>query len=238
MRVALCDSFDTSTAVNELATLVSATNSYLQKDGVKLPLILQVSRYVFDILKVFGVYDAGDLPTVLGNTESGEAASESVEDAITPVMNALSNFRDQIKRRANEGPATMFQLSDDIRDDVLPFLGIKLEDRKQEQPSIWKFADKDELLTERQAKIDKAREAEEAKQAKKETELKKKSTSGAEWFKVFAAHKDGEYTKFDAEGLPTHTLNKKNEEKELSEAQRNGIRKLQKKQDGVYSKWL
>ena len=120
MRAALCDSFDTSTSVNELATLVSATNIYLQKEGVKLPLVLQVSRYVFDILKAFGVYEAGELPSVLGNGESGNTGSESVEDAITPVMNALSNFRDQIKRRANEGPKTMFQLSDEIRDDVLP----------------------------------------------------------------------------------------------------------------------
>jgi len=48
----------------------------------------------------------------------------------------------------------MFNVSDEVRDDVLPFLGIKLEDRKQDQPSIWKFADKDELLAERQAKID------------------------------------------------------------------------------------
>ena len=47
-------------------------------------------------------------------------------------MNALSNFRDQVKRRANEGPKVMFQLSDEIRDDVLPFMGIKLEDRKQD----------------------------------------------------------------------------------------------------------
>ena len=29
VRLALCDSFDTSTTVNELATLVSATNIYL-----------------------------------------------------------------------------------------------------------------------------------------------------------------------------------------------------------------
>lgn len=132
----------------------------------------------------------------------------------------------------------MFRLSDEIRDDVLPFMGIKLEDRKQEQPSIWKFADKEALLAERQAKIDKVKAAEDAKQAKKELELKKKSTTGAEWFKVFPAHKDGEYTKFDADGLPTHSLNKKNETKELTEAQRNGIRKLQKKQDGVYDKWV
>ena len=68
--------------------------------------------------------------------------------------------------------------------------------------------------------------------------MKKKSTPGAEWFKVFPEHKDGTYTEFDAEGLPTHSVNKKNEKKELSEAQRNGIRKLQKKQDGIYNKWL
>lgn len=82
------------------------------------------------------------------------------------------------------------------------------------------------------------REAQEAKRAKAELELKKKSTPGSDWFKVFPEHKDGQYSKFDAEGLPTHTINKSGEEKELSEAQRNGIRKLQKKQDGVYAKWL
>lgn len=180
------------------------------------------------------------MPTLGAQSSStdGSAAGGNVEDAITPVMNALSNFRDQIKRRANEGPKVMFQLSDDIRDDVLPYMGIKLEDRKQEQPSIWKFADKDSLLAERQAKLDRVRLAEEAKRVKKEIELKKKSTTGAEWFIVFPSHKDGEYTKFDADGLPTHSLNKKGEEKELSDQQRNGIRKLQTKQQGVYNKWV
>ena len=175
------------------------------------------------------------MPT-LGASDASEGGN--VEDAITPVMNALSNFRDQIKRRANEGAGVMFKLSDEIRDDVLPYMGIKLEDRKQEQPSIWKFADKDSLLAERQAKLDKAHAAEEAKRVKKELELKKKSTPGPEWFKVFPSHKDGEYVKFDADGLPTHSLNKKGEEKELSDQQRNGIRKLQTKQQGVYTKWL
>mmetsp|Transcript_90337 Transcript_90337/g.124723 ORF Transcript_90337/g.124723 Transcript_90337/m.124723 type:complete len:113 (+) Transcript_90337:25-363(+) len=112
----------------------------------------------------------------------------------------------------------MFEISDEVRDDVLPFLGIKLEDRKQDQPAIWKFADKSELLAERQAKLDKIREAQEAKRIKAELELKKKSTPGSEWFKVFPQNKEGEYTKFDGEGLPTHNMNKKGEEKELSEA--------------------
>lgn len=44
-------------------------------------------------------------------------------------MNALSMYRDQVKEKAGEGPKTLFQLSDELRDDILPFLGIRLEDR-------------------------------------------------------------------------------------------------------------
>ena len=91
---------------------------------MKLPLILQVSRYVFKTLSAFGVYEMGDMPTL--------GAQNNVEDAITPVMDALRDFRDQVKRRANDGPGAMFQLSDEIRDEVLPYMGIKLEDRKQD----------------------------------------------------------------------------------------------------------
>ena len=61
--------------------------------------------------------------------------------------------------------------------------------------------------------------------------MKKKSTSGAEWFKVF---KSDEYSKFDDQGLPTHN----NKDKELSEAIRNKLKKEQVKQQQVYEKWL
>jgi len=69
-----------------------------------------------------------------------------------------------------------------------------------------------------QAKL--AKEAE--KKARAELELKKKSTSGADWFKVFKAD---EYSKFDETGLPTHN----NKDKELSEAIRNKLKKEQVK---------
>ena len=132
-------------------------------------------------------------------------------------MDALRDFRDQVKRKANDGSKTMFQLSDEIRDEVLPYMGIKLEDRKQDQPSIWKFADKDSILAEREAKLEKARAAEEAKRVKAELELKKKSTPGSEWFKVFPEGKDGTYIEFDKDGLPTKMKNKKGETKEMSD---------------------
>lgn len=64
MRLALCDSFDTPTAVNELSELVVKTNTYVQQSQnlIKLPLVRQVSRFVFQILKSFGVYEEDDMP--------------------------------------------------------------------------------------------------------------------------------------------------------------------------------
>lgn len=85
---ALCDSFDTSTAVNELSNLVVITNAYLQQPGIKVPLVRQVSGYIFKTLKAFGVYEEDDVPT------SSEGQSTNVEEAITPLMNALSAYRD------------------------------------------------------------------------------------------------------------------------------------------------
>lgn len=44
-------------------------------------------------------------------------------------MNALTKYRDSVKERVEEGKGTILKLSDELRDDILPMLGIKLEDR-------------------------------------------------------------------------------------------------------------
>ena len=61
----LADNFDTPEAVKALSDLVASTNSYLQQDRtlIKVPLVRQISKYVFKILKVFGVYDDDVVPT-------------------------------------------------------------------------------------------------------------------------------------------------------------------------------
>lgn len=73
-----------------MSELVTATNTYLQQDRtqIKLPLARQISKYVLKILKVFGVYDDDIVPT------SGDAGSVSYEEAIAPLMDSLSTFRD------------------------------------------------------------------------------------------------------------------------------------------------
>jgi cysteinyl-tRNA synthetase len=181
-------------------------------------------------LKCFGIYEDGDFPTVTGAGESEGAVSK--EDMIAPLMNALSKYRDQVKNAASDDPKALFRISDELRDDILPYLGIRLEDKGKGSASIWKYEKPDILIKERDAKIAEKAKKEAEKQAKKEQELKKKSTSGKDWFRVMESDA---YSKFNDEtGLPTHDINGK----ELSEAIVNGLKKKQKKQEDVYQKWL
>ena len=37
-------------------------------------------------------------------------------------------------------------MCDELRDDILPYLGIQLEDKGKDEPSIWKYEDKEILI--------------------------------------------------------------------------------------------
>lgn len=85
------------------------------------------------ILKSFGLYDEPDFPVkAQGDTK-----------ALTKLMNAFCEYRDAVKNNAKDPDAAkiMFKLSDQVRDDVLPELGIQIEDKGKGQPSLWKFDD-------------------------------------------------------------------------------------------------
>lgn len=210
--------------------MITMTNTYLTKDVtlIKIPLVRQISKFIFHILKCFGIYEDGDFPAVIGTDEG----AVGYEETITPLMNVLLKFRDSVKSSAGADKKEIFQLCDELRDDVLPYLGIQLEDKGKDEPSIWKYEDKEVLIQKRESKLAEKAKKEEEKRLRKEMELKKKSTSGKDWFREFQSDK---YNKFDEEtGLPTHD----NKDKPLSEAILNGLKKVQKKQQGVYEKWL
>ena len=224
VREALCDNFDTPKAILHLSELVSATNIYCKQNPteIKVPLLRQVSKFVFHILKCFGLYEDGDFPTV----------SAGAEDVIGPLMNALMKFRDDVKKNSDTGGKELFRLSDELRDDILPYLGIRLED-KGTQPSIWKYEDAATLIKERETKIADKAAKEEEKRLRKELDLKKKSTSGKDWFRTFETET---YSKFDEEtGLPTHM---KKDDKPISDAIKNKLKKQQNSQQTKYEKWL
>ena len=150
-------------------------------------------------------------------------------------MNVLTKFRGEVVNQA-AGNKDIFKLTDDLRDSVLPVLGLLIEDKGKGQESIWKYQDPQELLKEMQAKRE-AKEAEKAKkeQAKKEREalqLKQNSTPGKDYFRVFESDK---YSKFDEEtGVPTHDQ----DGQEVNQQLVKGFQKKMAAQEKKYQKWL
>jgi len=160
---------------------------------------------------------------VSGVADGAASNGKSHEDTIAPLMEALIKFRDDVKNPANQDPKALFKLSDELRDDILPFLGIRLEDKK-DQPTIWKYENPDILIKERENKLAEKEKKAAEKLAKAELALKKKSTSGKDWFRVMESEK---YSKFDEEtGLPTHDA----KGKAINDTILKGLKKLQTKQ--------
>lgn len=60
---------------------MSQTNKYLMKSpsNIKVPLVRQVSKFVFKILSCFGIYEEGDFPSLVGSGD-GDRAGASLED--------------------------------------------------------------------------------------------------------------------------------------------------------------
>jgi cysteinyl-tRNA synthetase len=114
-------------------------------------------------------------------------------------------------------------LSDEIRDDVLPFIGVRIQDQGGDKPSLWLFDDKEVLIKERQQKIDDKVKREEEKKAKDEEKKKKDAEkeakakiSPSQFFKD-----DALYSKYDDKGIPTHDK----EGAELTKGKRKGLDK-------------
>lgn len=226
IHLAICDNFDTSNALLGLLELITAANTYMKNESkMKLTLLLKVANYIQYILQCFGVI--GDPQLGFGGVKENQVDEET---AITPFMNVLSKFRDDIKANAATDPKTIFGVCDKLRDEVLPNLGIRLEDKGKGQPAVWKKEDpaalKADILKKEEEKLLKAEE----KKKKAADELKKKMTPASEYFKGMPE----KYSQFTAEGLPTHDAKSKPLSAELT----NALKKEYAKQDKIHKKWL
>jgi len=121
------------------------------------------------------------------------------------LLNVICEFRTQVKANAAD-KAALFKLCDQIRDTTLPEVGVRIEDTGKS--CIWKIVGKEE--------------------AKKAVEEPKKDKAKAVKEVVLAAEfflrQTEKYSKFDTDGVPTHDI----KGKELSEEQRNGLKKKMK----------
>lgn len=236
---ALCDNVDTRTALEEMRALVSQCNLYLaaRKAARRRPnraLLGSVALYLTHMLKVFGAIEE---ESALGFPVGGPGGSLNLESTVLPYLQALSDFREGVRRIARDRRVPeVLQLSDALRDDVLPELGVRLEDHEG-LPTVVKLVDRETLLREREER----RRVEEERRKKKEEALRKKQEQEAAKLakmrvppsELFLSERD-KYSRFDENGLPTHDA----DGKELSKGQAKKLRKLLEAQEKLHAEYL
>ncbi|KAL1401004.1 hypothetical protein pipiens_006962 [Culex pipiens pipiens] len=234
---ALCDNIDTRTALDAIRDLISYSNVYIRdhKSALNALLLRNIATYITELLHIFGaiVGPRGGIGFPVG----GSAGTADLEETVMPYLSALSEFRTAVREQARTLKASeILALCDQIRDDTLPNLGVRLEDRDG-APSALKLVDRELLLKEREAK-----RAEEARKAA-EKERKKAEAAAAAAAKdaqrkinpvdMFRAETD-KYSAWDERGLPTHDA----EGKEISKGQQKKLQKLQQAQEKRYQEYL
>lgn len=239
---ALCDSIDTATALKVLRDLVGDVNMYLA-DPARAPsaaLLRKAGEYVTRILKIFGV-----IPDNSGmGFPTGDGSVHNAEELIMPYVEALSNFRDSVRTAAlarTPKDTEMLDLAGHLRDEVLPALGVRVEDRQGEK-AVVKLVDKEELLREREReraeKEERERKKQEEKRRKEELERKKLEAAKvppSEMFKIRTTETGAPmYSKFDERGVPTHDA----EGEELTKGAKKKAEKEYEAQRKAHEKYL
>ncbi|KAG5898502.1 hypothetical protein JTB14_015506 [Gonioctena quinquepunctata] len=179
---------------------------------------LDIGMYITGMLTIFGAITQ---PDQIGFPVSTET-SNNVECLILPYLSILAEFR--------------IMFCDKLRDEVLPNVGVRLEDREGESSAV-KIVDKDTLLKEKEEKK-RAEQERAAEREKKKAEMAAVAAAKEEQKKIppsemFKRESD-KYSKFDENGLPSHD----NEGKEISKGQLKKLQKLYQLQEKKYQEYL
>lgn len=241
VHASLCDNIDTRSALDAIRELVSVSNVYIRDNKTRLNSLLlrNVATYITDLLHVFGAISGprGGIGFPVSGGSGAQAAGADLETTVLPYVQSLAEFRYLVREQAKTLKAfDILKLCDDLRDNVLPNLGVRLEDKDIGKYAV-KLVDRDSLLREREAKLaaeaEKAAEKERKKQAAAEAAAAKEAQRRVNPKEMFLAETE-KYSAFDENGLPTHDK----EGKEVSKGQIKKLQKLQQQQEQRYNEYL
>ena len=215
----LLDNFNTKDAMVALLKIINEANAYLRTPNIKPSTLTlrAIATYVSQILKVFGVVSGaddfgfgsgGDGKDGKGDLAAGGSGSESY-------IGAMVNFRETVRNAALEaakgGDAktaiqSILQICDRLRDEVLPTLGVRLEDRPT--GTMWNLEDPEVMLKEMADKADKEKEIQTGKLEKqlvaRTKELEKVKSSMVKPEDLF---RTDEFKEWDEAGVPLTMAN-------------------------------
>jgi len=207
----LLDNFNTKEAMGAMLKLINEANQYLRLPNAKPSVLLlrAIATYITQILKVFGVVNGGDdFGFGMGGGTGGDADANG--NASEPYIDAMVSFRDNIRNAALEaakgGDAkaaiqSILKICDGLRDDVLPKLGVRLEDRPT--GTMWNLEDPEVMMREMAEKAAKEREIQISKLEKqlvaREKEVEKIKNSMVQPQDLF---RTDEFKEWDEAGVP------------------------------------
>lgn len=238
VHAALCDNIDTKSALDAIREIISNANIYIREVStrdINAQLLEDIAIYITNLLKIFGAIQDGSKKSV-GFPISSDNSGFNKEEVLMPYLSAFADFRKSVREHALEVKAIkILQICDELRDEVLPNLSVRLEDK--EGQSVIKLVDKEVLLKEKeekkrreeQKKAEQLAKAEAQRQKEKEREEQRKINPKD----MFKSQID-KYSAFDEEGLPTLD----NEGKEVSKGQQKKLKKLQQQQETKYAEYL
>ena len=204
VHTSLLDDFDTPKCVNYLLELVKEINRYIDNNIYSTTILFSCSKYITYILRIFGLmFD--DINIGFSSSNSNISSEEN----IIPFIDVVVNFRERIRELCkNGGIDSILQETDKLRDEIMPELGIRIEDKTDN--SIWKKDDPEIIKSEisykrnkeNEKKIKKAELLKKQQNKLKEREILKKILP-ENLFKRFP----DKYSKFDNNHIPTHDNN-------------------------------
>ena len=233
MHNSFCDNFNTPGVITNILDLIRNTYDYQEKTSkekkLKLHLIYTIAKFISDILKCLGlVYNTEFVDYFrLGDDNSGKNA----EEIISPFIDVITKFRHEVKNAivVEKDEKKILKLCDQLRDETLIELGVRIEDKGNEH-SQWKFFDKEQYKKEKE----KEKELKENKKKQKEEEAKQREMKLSMSAKEYYATLTDKYSAFDEQGIPI----KNAKGNEISKEQYNKLKKEFAKHDKQHQKWL
>lgn len=248
----LCDSFNTSSTLASISNLITEANLYIALPPTtpkSLAPLQEIARWITSLLQIFGLDPNGTRDSIGWASESTSTSSASTEKTLMPYLTALSSFRDQVRSTSMSAlksppddlktlPKQLLQLTDTLRNNTLPPLGVALDDRDG-QAALVKLVDPAVLLAEQKEKEEKAAKKAEEKAKRVEAERKaqeekdkRDSVDPATMFKT--GEYANEFEAWNEEGLPT----KLKGGEDLPKSRLKKVEKLHKAQKKAYEGWL
>ncbi|CAB3410791.1 unnamed protein product [Caenorhabditis bovis] len=242
IHAALCDSIDTRTVIEKIRELIGLGNAYInekEKEG-SIPnciLLRNIAAYITNLLKIFGAipqYEEIGFSSEDDADTLGATPTFSKEAVVMPYLTALAEFREKVRNIAKEHKIIgILEECDNLRDKILPELGVRLEDRTTQ--TCVKLVDRETLRREQEQK-QAEKERKEREKAEKERLAKEKAERdlAQKRIKPEELFKQGEYagkfSKYDDKGIPTHVA----EGEEVSKKLRKKLEKLWETQQKNY----